>query len=171
MRRLLLVLVGLVVMAGAVGCEAPDVSLGSGDGGGGAAGGTVPQLPDEDPFLTGRVVAVAATEPVTTDCVSEADLDPDGTVSSDDPPICNPNPDTFGSIHVRGDNATGESEIVATVGKDVPVVRRDAQGNLEPAAFDDIGEGDTVTLWITGPVMESFPVQGSASYVAIETGE
>jgi hypothetical protein len=169
MRRLMLVLAVLAVTT--AGCAQPDVSLGSGDGNGGAAGGTVPQLPDEDPFLKGEVVAVNATEPVTTDCVSEADLDRDGTVSSDDPPICNPNPHTFGSIHVRGDNATGESEIVATVGKDVPIVRRDAAGNLEPAAFEDISKGDTATLWITGPVMESFPVQGSASYVAIEAAD
>ena len=170
MRRLTMVLVGLALVASMAGCEQPDVALDSGNSAGGGAGNTAQQLPTQNPYLRGKIQSIVWTQPVATDCVSEGDLDPDGTVSSDDPPVCNPNPDTRGSIHVKGEAGTGESEIVASIAKSIPIVRRDGDGNIEPAAFEDLAEGDTVTLWITGAVMESFPVQGAASYVVIEQG-
>ena len=43
---------------------------------------------------------------------------------------------------------------------------RYADGSVASAA--DLRVGRTITLWITGPVMESYPVQVSASRVVIE---
>lgn len=43
---------------------------------------------------------------------------------------------------------------------------RHADGSAASAA--DLRVGRTITLWITGPIMESYPVQVSASRVVIE---
>lgn len=164
--RHVLVLTALVVLALAVpGCAREVVIQGGDDGAAGAPG----RPPAQPPFIKGEILAVSAVEPVTTDCVSEADGDGDGVVSSDDPPVCDPNPSDAGTIHVRRtDGQDGETEIVATIGVQTPVARRTAAGGVEPIGFDDLAQGDTVTLWVTGPVMESFPVQAGADYVLQE---
>lgn len=140
----------------------------------GAGGGSshspaaVAQPPTEAPFLKGRIVSITTTEPVTTDCVSEPDADGDGAVSSNDAPVCDPNPTTFGTIHVKGEGGGGDSEIVAGIEKTVPIARGGIGGTVEPITFSDLSEGDTVSLWVDGPLMESFPLQGGASYVLLE---
>lgn len=167
MRRQAPLLIAVLALAAGA-CGAPDVALGTGDGATPAP--AVANPPSEPPFLEGPLLAVTTTEPVTTDCVSESDLDPDGAVSSNDPPVCNPNPSTYGSLHVKGTNASqgGETEIVATVNKTVPVVREGAGGKLEPVRFSELAKGDVISLWITGEVMESYPLQGTATYVLVE---
>lgn len=165
---LCIILTGALVSA----CSQPDVVLGSGGGGATArpvSGGDEP--PADDPYLTGKIVSIATAEPVTDNCVDPADVDADGdgTVSSNDPPACNPDPDVFGSIHIKGTpGAGGEPEAVATVADDVPLVRKTGGGAYEPVAFGDLAEGDVVSLWITGEVLESFPVQVRATFIVVE---
>lgn len=159
---------GLVVavVLTAAACGPPDVALGPGGGDRSTEPGPPPA---GAPFVKGRIVSVSETKPVTTDCVSESNLDPNGSVSSDDPPMCNPNPDVHGGIQVTGKaEGQGETEIVATVHKTTPIARRLGDGSVEAAAFSDLREGIAVSLWISGPVMESYPLQGTASYVVLE---
>lgn len=159
---------GVVMVAGVLSlllaaCSPPDVTLGSGGSATQPAAPAVEPPPSDPPFLTGRIVSVTTTEPVTTDCVSESDLDADGSASSDDPPICNPDPESHGSIHVKG-----HTEMVATILKGTPLARRTAGGGVEPIEFADLSDGAAVSLWVDGPVMESYPLQGGASYVLLE---
>ena len=174
MTRIALVVVACTVLA-LPACSSPDVVLGGGGAAGagsGASDGTaaVGQPPTEAPFLKGPITVITRAKAVTTDCVSEADADGDGAVSSNDPPMCNPNPSTYGGLGVKGTNESqgGETEIIASVEKTVPIARRGAGGTLEPVAFSDLAKGDVVSLWITGPVMESYPLQGQASYILLE---
>lgn len=153
MNRILgLALCGMVVLAG---CGSPQAAGTGGESEAPAAA----EPPAEAPYVKGTIASVAATEPVTTDCVSESDLDPNGTVSSDDPPVCNPNPSVFGTVHVKGN-----TEVVATVGKTTPIV--DADGAA--VAFQDLAKGAKVSVWMEGPIMESFPAQGAAAFVLVE---
>ena len=145
MRRLLAMVLCGALVALLAACGAPQAASA--------------EPPAEAPYVKGTIVSVVATEPVTEDCVSESDLDPDGTVSSDDPPMCNPNPSVFGTVHVRG-----STEVVATVGKTTPIV--DAEGAA--VAFEDLAEGAAVSVWMEGPIMESFPAQGAASFLLVE---
>src|SRR5688500_14845299 len=88
-------------------CSPPAVNL----GGAGARGATEPVAnadaapPAAAADLKGPITSVTKTKPVTTDCVSEADPDPDAAVSDDDPPVCNPEPDSSGSVGVSGNRA------------------------------------------------------------------
>lgn len=167
MPRVLIMAVGVLSLLLAACSPAPDVALGSG---GGATESADAQPPDEPPYLRGPVTSVATTKPVTTDCVSESDLDGDGMVSSDDPPVCDPNPEMVGSVGVKGERADqgGETEMVASVSKSVPIARRTDTGGLEAITFDEVSKGDVVSLWITGPVMESYPLQGGAAFIVVE---
>lgn len=175
MPRIMIMVAGVVSLLLAA-CSPADVALG-GDGGGGGGGATEPaapaaaEPPAEEPFLKGPVTSVTRTKPVTTVCVSEdqIDADGDGVVSDADPPVCNPNPETHGSVGVKGNRADqgGDTEIVAYVKKTVPIMRR-AGGSFKPVAFDDLRNGEVVSLWITGPVMESYPLQGEASFIVVE---
>ena len=159
MRRTAVWWLATVLVLSLSGCGAPQAA-----GAGGSVRTELPAVkpPAEAPYVSGLIVSVTAAEPVTTDCVSESDLDPDGTVSSDDPPVSNPNPTVFGSIHVKG-----STEVVATIGKTVPIMRR-AGGAYEPVPFEGLAKGDEVTVWMAGPIMESFPAQGGAAFILVE---
>ena len=172
MPRIMIMVVGVLSLLLAA-CSPPDVALGNGDAGGSGgsdAPAAVAQPPDEAPFLKGPITSITRAKAVTTDCVSEADADGDGAVSSNDPPVCNPNPSTYGGLGVKGKNAGqgGETEIIASVQKTVTIARPGAGGELEPVEFSDLAKGDVISLWITGPVMESYPLQGEASYILLE---
>ena len=164
-------LLGLVLALSVVGvaCAPPDVVLGSGGDGATAVPVRREQPPAERPYLTGPVVSVSKTKPVTNNCVPpDPNPDPNAMVSSDDPPVCNPNPTTFGSIHLKGHRADqgGKTETVFSVTKDIPLVR-ETQGAYEPVDFDDIEKGDRVSVWITGMVLESYPTQVEATFIVV----
>ena len=158
-----LIVVGLVVVALAA-C-APDVVLSGGASGGDGSSLTIPP---EDAYIRGRVTSVSRTVPVTENC-GPADPDGDGAVSSDDPPVCNPNPDHFGTILVVRDPAgPGEDKASVSVAKNVSIGRRGGDGAVREARFADIREGSTVSVWTNGMVLESYPVQVGATFVLIE---
>lgn len=147
----------LTACAGAVGSgppptSAPDQGSGSSD--------------SDGAWVRGRVTDVATTEPVTENCVDEADPDGDGSVSSDDPPVCDPDPDTHGTLTVRGVvQGQGDRQPVAVhVDKSVPL--RDTDD--APVNWTDIEEGTKVAVWITGEVMESYPPQVRATRLIVE---
>ena len=149
----------LALAVGAGGCASPDAAVGGGGGARDAPGDVVP--PDGEPYVTGPVLSVSRNKPVTEDCVDpDPEADPEDSVSSDDPPVCDPNPTTLGSI--------GLADIVARVERTVPIVREGRDGEYEPIALDAIAKGDMVAIWISGPIAESYPAQGAADFVVVQ---
>lgn len=141
---------------------------------GDAAGGSDPvidagPLPDRPAEFTGTVTSISVTEPVTEDCVDPATLDPEGSVSSDDPPICtDPATAPVGTVLVEElPGQDGGQKISLAVPSGIPFQRGLPDGTTVPAAFADLTEGTTVEAWVDGPVAESFPLQGGASALLI----
>ena len=120
------------------------------------------------PWLRGRVLSTYTTEPVTEDCVSEADPDGDGSVSSDDPPVCDPHPSSYGSLGVEGKVAGQQEPMPASVSVDKAVPLEDSEGN--PIEWSDITKGSRVAVWITGEIAESYPVQVRATRIVLLSG-
>jgi hypothetical protein len=118
--------------------------------------------------MKGVVTDVATTKPITRNCVSEVPTDPNAAVSSNDPPVCTPNPSHYGSLMVRGRVAGQDAPSEASVGvaKSVAIVDRAGK----PVAWADITTGSRVSVWITGEVMESYPVQVRATRLVVEPG-
>jgi len=98
-------------------------------------------VPTETPGVTGEIVYVA----ISTDAKSLATI----TVEGGEQPA----------------GAVSDAAVV-TVGKDTAVF--DAEG--KPASAESLTVGTTVRVWFTGPVAESYPVQGRASAVQIVSG-
>lgn len=170
----LLLAVGLLAGCG----DDPSVDAGGEPGpttaGAGGAAGSDPvadagSLPDRPAEFTGTVTAIAVTEPITEDCVDPATLDPDGAVSSDDPPVCtDPATAPLGTILVEElPGQDGGQKISLAVLSGIPFQRELPDGTTAPAAFADLAEGATVEAWVDGPVAESFPLQGAASALLI----
>lgn len=163
----------LAILAAGCGATADAGGAGGGGAGTGDEGGTAdmtsaPAPPAEPPYIRGRISSVTPVTPVTENC-SPADPDGDGAVSSDDPPVCNPNPDVWGSFVIAGTvaNQGGKTEASTTVGKGTPIIRKARGGLLEPATFDELRGAEGVSVWITGQVAESYPVQVTATYVLL----
>jgi hypothetical protein len=49
-------------------------------------------------------------------------------------------------------------------------LRRTGAGSLQEASLADVSVGDTVEVYVEGPVAESCPVQGTASAVVLVSG-
>ncbi|MCU0271085.1 MAG: YobA family protein [Acidimicrobiales bacterium] len=178
-----LALVLAVALAGALpACSADDGELGTGPGSndttsttadGTAPDGTSPAvLPGRDPDLVGTITALSPFQPVTEDCTPPEDLDPDGVVSSDDPPVCtDPDTDVLGTILVEaepgaqtgvlGDKASLTVTTATAIGVCGPTDAR------IPGSFEDVTVGQTVLVWSDGPVAESYPVQATANALAL----
>ena len=118
------------------------------------------------PWIRGRVDSMFTTKPVLKGCVPEADQDGDGAVSSNDPPVCDATPDSYGSLMVKGvvQGQPGRQPASVHVGKDVPIENADGS----KAIWGDLRKGTTVSVWITGEVMKSYPVQVGATKLVIE---
>lgn len=141
---------------------------------GDAAGGSDPVIdagavPDRPAEFTGTVTSISVTEPVIDDCVDPATLDPEGSVSSDDPPICtDPATAPVGTVLVEElPGEDGGQKISLAIPSGIPFQRALPDGTTAPAAFADLAEGATVEAWVDGPVAESFPLQGAASALLI----
>lgn len=75
---------------------------------------------------------------------------------------------TASTIAVQAGPASIEAcGIWATVDSRTRYYRRFPAGDLAPAALDDLRLGDTVQVYVDGPVLESCPVQGRASRVVV----
>ena len=139
MRRLLLA----VVLVGAL--------VACGDDADPAAQGAEPA---GEPTISGEITAATPFEPVTEGCVDGSDLPPDASVSSDDPPICTPEDnDVLGSILVE--SADGDKGSLTIT----------ERTDLDELGFDDLSVGLTVSVWVSGPIAESFPWQATADAV------
>ena len=151
----------LVLLTSLAACGTPASTA----SGGGSAPPPANEVPDGPPWIAGVVADVSNVEPVTEDCVSEADADGDGTVSSDDPPVCDPDPAVYGTLLVEGDVEAqgGETAASVSVGKDVPLT----DGDGGSVSWEDISRGSQVAVWTTGEIAESYPVQVRATRIAL----
>ncbi len=155
MTRRLPLLLALVLVVAACG-DSDDV--GSGGGTTAAAGG------GGEPAATfvGTITAVTALEPVTEDCIPAEELDPDGSVSSDDPPVCtDPATAPLGSILVEVEpGVEGGEQIVFTILQHTELTSEGAE-----IGFDDLAVGAEATIGYSGQVAESYPGQATAESV------
>lgn len=156
-KPLLALLLPLALLAGACGDDDADVDAGTGtsdttDTTPAPGGGDVP---DRAVDLTGTITVITPFVPITEDCVPADDLDPDGSVSSDDPPVCTPDDnDVLGTILVEGDLAPEQGRKISfTVTADSVVTGEGVTG------FADLEEGQLVETWTTGMCAESYPEQ------------
>ena len=69
-------------------------------------------------------------------------------------------------IRVEADPAaaSGSDKAVVTLGRDTRILHRDGRAT----GASDIAAGSVVSVWFTGPVRESYPVQADAGTVVIE---
>ena len=126
-----------------------------------APGGPDATVPDAPPDITGTVTAVAPFEPVTEDCTPAEDVDPDGSVSSEDPPICTPaDNDVLGTVLVEEEPGVPNGDKISfTVTTSTALTGTDGAPLQE---FSDLAEGQTVEAWSTGFCAESYPSQCEA---------
>jgi len=156
-RRALALLVLLALLLAACGDE-DDVEIGS-------PGST--ERPDGGaPAATfeGTITEVTPFEPVTEDCIPPEDLDPDGSGSSDDPPICSdPATAPLGSILVEVEpGSDGGDKVVFTIRQDTVLTRAGA-----PIGFGELTPGASATVGFDGQVAESYPGQAGADTVEV----
>jgi hypothetical protein len=112
---------------------------------------TVPAAPAD---VIGTITSVTPFEPITQDCTPPEDLDPEGSVSSDDPPVCTPaDNDIVGTVLVEEQPGVQEGiKISFTVTSSTELT----------GAFADLAEGQIVEAWSTGMCAESYPSQCEA---------
>ena len=129
--------------------------------------------PTRQADLVGAITAVTPFEPVTEHCTPPEQLDPNGTVSSDDPPICtDADSDIEGAILVEA----SRGEPVGGLGdKAILTIRRRATAiwicgptnALVPGSIGDLVSGQAISVWVDGSVAESYPVQAIAAVLAV----
>jgi hypothetical protein len=162
-------IVGVVLMA----CGSSDTTTGPGGSSTTFVSPKHQGPPTRPADLVGTIAVVTPFEPVTENCTPPDQLDPDGVVSSDDPPICSdPAMGIEGSILVEAppDGAVGGLGDRASL-----TVRRDETaiwvcgptGQVAEGSFGDLSNGATVSVWVDGPVAESYPVQATATALAV----
>jgi len=75
-----------------------------------------------------------------------------------------------GILVAAGPGSREACGISATADSDTRYFRRTAAGQITPAAVGDLVIGDTVEVYVEGPVAESCPVQGYAAAIVILGG-
>jgi hypothetical protein len=123
---------------------------------------------DGPPAYEGEITEITPFEPVTEDCVEPGDLAPDEPVSSDDPPICSdPDTDLLGTVLVEAQPGVWEGDKISLRVDAATVLRGDGPGE-DPLSFGDLAEGDSVSVWVSGPVADSYPQQGRADAIVVQ---
>jgi hypothetical protein len=123
--------------------------------------GAPPTLPDRPADITGTITSVVPFVPITEDCTPPEDLDPDGSVSSDDPPICTPEDnDVVGTVLVESQPGVPEGDKISFTVRTATVLRGADGSALDGLAALETGQ--VVEAWSTGMCAESYPEQCSA---------
>jgi len=108
-----------------------------------ALAGCGPRVPSEPPAIAGRIVSVTPTLGANT-----------------------AGPADSGAILVEGAGTVGDKAWI-TASRTTPILRQIKDGAVTTASFADLEAGMRVSVWITGPVRESYPVQAEASTILI----
>jgi len=127
-------------------------------------------VPDRPADLVGTITVVTPFEPITEDCTPPEDLDPDGAVSSDDPPVCTPaDNDVLGTVLVEEEPGVQEGRKISyTVTTSTGLTGQTADG-VPVAVFGDLAEGQTADTWVPEDAMcaESYPEQCGADTIEV----
>jgi len=181
--RVAALVLGLVLLGGAVACggddDSGDVSAGgtsttepaSGGSSDLGGGGVRPAPPAGDPSIRGSIAQVAELEPAENCDSSGSGGSGDDAVSSDDDPGPCANKAGLLGTFVVDDGVDQEGASLAarvTVPSDVAILVEDGAGGWKLGSFDDLTEGTAVQVWFDGPVAESYPVQATAGSIVIE---
>jgi hypothetical protein len=155
--------VGLLSLTLLGACSDDDTPVTAGDDQGSGPGS--PSGDDIDagaPDIVGTITSIEPFVPVTEDCTPAEDLDPDGAVSNEDPPICTPEGhDVVGTVLVEEDpnDPQGGRKISFTATDDTRFSGQAADRDV--TSFDDLAEGQQVRAWVPedGACAESYPEQ------------
>ena len=157
-KALVAALVSIALLTASCGDDSVDLGTGTGP----APDGSGVAMPDRAVDLHGAITAVTPFEPITEQCTPVEDLDPNQSVSSDDPPICTGADNTIvGTVMVeeQPDDPQGGRKISFTVTTDTEITGTNAAG-LGVGVFADFIEGQTVDTWVLdGVCAESYPEQ------------
>jgi hypothetical protein len=72
--------------------------------------------------------------------------------------------DIAGRISVESHADKIVTKYIITIKKDAGIFRQDGE-NLRKAAFADLAAKQSVKIWLTGPVLESWPIQATAQQI------
>jgi hypothetical protein len=111
------------------------------------------------------VVAIAA-------CASSARVPagtPDivGTITSVQAPA-SPDGRTRVRIEANPADESGSPKMVLAVERETRILDARSGGEMRPAGIEALRVGERVRAWVTGPVMESYPSQGTAGTIVVE---
>ena len=128
--------------------------------------------PTTDPAIRGVVTRIHWLDqptPAGTPVVGTRE-DPDTPIANTDPRSMAQQPDVLGSILVEEDPAQpyGSAKDSITLTIETRIFRQHGT-DLQPATATELALGQTVRVWYTGPVAESYPRQARAGFVVIES--
>lgn len=132
----------------------------------------LPAPPGEEPPDTAPSIRGMITQADRVDVVvsgpGAAPTDPSTPVSSADPPSRSAAVDHVGTILIEEDPAvtSGDAKASVRVTRSARILVQDAEG-WRPGTFDDLTIGREAGAWFSGPVMQSYPVQATATTVVI----
>ncbi len=151
---------------------------GMGDGSDAAGGGSIDpapdgrdvEVPDRPADLVGTITEVTPFEPITEDCTPPGELDPDGSTSSEDPPVCTPaDNDVIGTVLVEEKPGVQEGRKISyTVTTSTGLTGQSADGTAV-GVFGDLVAGQTVDSWVPadGMCAQSYPEQCAADTIRV----
>jgi hypothetical protein len=70
-------------------------------------------------------------------------------------------------VEERPEEASESAKAMVTLTAETRILKR-AGSEVEPATSGELAVGQTVSVWFSGPVRESYPVQVAAAVVVIE---
>lgn len=73
-------------------------------------------------------------------------------------------------VEEKPEESSGSPKASVRLTPETRILKR-AAGEVGPAAPEDLAVGQTVSVWFSGPVMESYPVQAAAATLVIEEPE
>ena len=128
--------------------------------------------PARDPYIQGEVLEARPISAVTENCVDPSDNTGDGGISPEDPPVCNPDPLTIGSVLMTGTgpSMTERQRLYVGVLAGSPLMTSDG-GSIRQASFGEVKVGSTISVWTTGLIRESYPAQVQSAYILISPEE
>jgi hypothetical protein len=129
--------------------------------------------PGGRPTVAGPIASAETFQPVTEGCTPAEDAN--GSVSSDDPPICTPaDNDVLGTFLIAPETGEGEVDAASvTVDKKTLLLAGDGSGGWKAGRFEDLAAGTEVQVWAgeDTAMAESYPVQFTAETVAYQPSE
>lgn len=122
-------------------------------------------IPEQSPDIAGTITRV---EPAGVRNAGPAPGGGDGTVSC--PPTCGSGGSGIDMVLVEehpGDFRSGGAKASIAVSASTRILERSGV-DLRTLTFADLRTGSRAKAWFNGPVMESYPAQGTASVILVE---